>query len=91
MADGAFLATKSSMFGARRFSDLREGLDFSELVPACFTVQKEAEAVLFMVFLGPRARWSLRDLLVLTRFSFRTDGEIYQVFGGYLSSFIIKL
>ena len=78
--NGAFLATKTSMFGAKRVSALHAGLDLSSLVPACFLVDKGEEAMIFMVFLGPRAKWSLKDLLVLIRHSFRADGEIYQVF-----------
>ena len=79
VADGAFLATKTSMFGAKRFSALQKGLDLSSLTPFCFLVDKGEEAMMFMIFLGPRARWSLKDLLVLIRHSFRADGEIYQV------------
>ena len=66
------------MFGAKRFSNLQEGLDLSGLTPACFLVDKGEEAMIFMLFLGPRAKWSLRDLLVLVRHSFREDGVIYQ-------------
>ena len=79
VSDGAFLATKSSMFGARRFSNLQEGMDFSMLTPTTFIVNKGEDAMIFMLFLGPQAKWSLKDLLVLIRHSFRSDGEIYQV------------
>ena len=79
MNNAAFLATKSHVFGAKRVSALPEGIDFSTLTPTSLLINKGEETMIFIIFLGPMARFSLMDLLALVRFSLSEDGEIYKV------------
>ena len=66
------------MFGAKRISDLPEGLDFSTLIPAAVAVNRGQEASIFTMFLGPYSRFALPDLLALLRFSLRESGEVFK-------------
>ena len=66
------------MFGAKRVSDLPEGLDFSALQPAAVAVNRDNEVSIFTLFLGPHSRFSLTELLAMLRFTLRESGEIFK-------------